>query len=293
MTTQNPYEGITDDEIADIVQEAENELRHSEAEGGLDGQNPPQEDPFSAAARKITSPEESAPDVVDKDYLARQFDYFRQQVSEDVRSAVANSQATPVEEDTPDVEALVNLLYAEDPTEPPTAEEVAAAKARFIAFKQAAVNKQEERSIPEVLNEIRDKVNRLEQNQAAPQRQQGWNQEDERHVIQAINYAAVGTGLQIDYNDPVQMGAVMSGVIAGEPVEAAIRKIHTNIGQIGSRVNQAPGVISPQGAASIPSLDSIPTSQDEIIIRSEEEFHEKVADGVVSVSDYPYYASNW
>lgn len=295
MTTENPYAGLTQDDIDEAIQEAEDEYRHSQAEEVAQPVDPPVEDPFEKAARAIASPAEVVPDAVDKEYLDRQLEYLRNQVSADIASAVTQTQQPQAVEETPDVVALVNMLQSEDPSEPLTPEEVNAAKARFMAFRQQAETQKAEQSVPEILKEIGDKVSRLEERAAAPPvAQTGWSQQDENHVVQAINYAAVGTGIKIDYNDPVQMGAVMNGVVAGEPVESAIRKVHANIGQIGSRVNPAMAGIQPApGASSIPSLDAIPTSQDEIVIRSEEEFHEAVADGKVSVADYPLYASQW
>lgn len=274
--------------VDEAYQEVVSEDRAAQAEEVAHAVDTPEQDPFAQAAEAIRSRPEPQPEVVDKGYLDDRLASFAESIRGDVATAVREATQSPVIEETPDVKAFEAMLY--DGPREPTPEEVAHAKAQFVARRNAAQQVGEEsESVSDILKSIQSKIDRLENQRVAPQTQ-GWSPEEVQHITNAINYAAIGAGLNLDYTDQTQISAVLSGVETGENADSVIRKVTANIQRIGSNVNQTSNP-APSVAASIPSLASAPTAQAELAIETRDDFLEAVADGKIAMSEYPRYAS--
>ena len=119
---------------------------------------------------------------------------------------------------TPDVVAFTEMIT--ENVENPDPQEVEDARRRYVAIRDQRAAKPTEQTDREILQSIADKVANLEAERATPQ--QGWSNADEQHIINSINYASAGAGLNINFRDNDQMNAVMHGVQPGESLDSVI-----------------------------------------------------------------------
>lgn len=288
MTTEPFDPGATQDAIDEAYQEVIDETNAAQAEEAAQPVDAPAEDPFAEAARKLVNPTPPEPEYVDKGYLDTQLGAFARSIREDVQSAIESGLNVGVEQvdDTPDVQAFTEIIT--ENVEDPDPAEVEDARRRYVALRNARATQPKEPSDREILQKIQAQVDELATTRTAPS--SGWTQQEEQHIINSINYASAGAGLNIDFRDTAQVNAVMHGVDAGESVDSVMRKVYDNIHRIRERATQ-PSNTAQSSAATIPSLDNTPTRQTELVIETRDDFLEAVADGRLSIGDYPRYAS--
>lgn len=286
MTTE-PLEveqvsGDIDEAYQEVIDE--DAAQATEAAQSVDA---PAEDPFAQAARKLTNPAPPEPEFVDKGYLDSQLGAFAESIKSEVAEVVATLRS-PAEsiEMTPDVVAFTEMIT--ENVENPDPQEVEDARRRYVALRDQRAAEPQEQTDREILQSIQEKVANLEAERSAPS--QGWTPSEEQHIINAINYASAGAGLNINFRDNDQLNAVMHGVAAGESIDSVMRKVFDNVNAIRSRANQTSNPVA-SSAEPIPSLDSAPTRQTELVIETRDDFLEAVADGRLKISEYPRYAS--
>lgn len=290
MTTEQFDPGVTQDAIDEAYQEVIDETNAAQATEAAQPVDAPAEDPFAEAARKLTEPKQPEPEYVDRQTLEQSLGAFAKSIREDVSEAIKSGLDVGRDREieiTPDVEAFTEIIT--ENVENPDPEEVAAAQRRYVAARNARASQPQSETDGEVLRQIRARLDELSRPTAPVQSQ--WSKEEERHIINAINYASAGAGLNIDFRDTAQLNAVMHGVQQGEGVDSVMRKVYDNINNIRDRTRQTISNPAPSSAATIPSLDSAPTRQTELVIETREDFLEAVADGRVSIGEYPRYAA--